>query len=160
MMKKEALLAILRIALGLIFLWAFFDKTVGLGFATAPEKAWLNGGSPTYGFLSGVKGPLATFYNTLAGQGWVDVLFMLGLLGIGLALVVGIGMTVAAYSGGLLMILMWSASLPIKTNPIIDDHIIYLILLFVLARFNAGHYYGFGKQWSKTKIVKTYPVLE
>ncbi len=159
-MKKEALFALLRIILGLIFLWAFFDKTFGLGFATMPEKAWINGGSPTSGFLSGVKGQFSTFYNGLAGQTWIDILFMLGLLGIGLALVLGIGLTIAAYSGGLLMLLMWSASLPIKTNPIIDDHIIYLIILFMLAKVKAGNYYGYGIKWSKSKIVKQYPVLE
>lgn len=158
-MKRECLFATVRILLGLIFLWAFLDKAFGLGFATTPEKAWINGGSPTYGFLSGVKGPFAMFYNDLAGQGWVDVLFMLGLLGIGLSLVLGIGLTIAAYSGGLLMLLMWSASLPLKTNPIIDDHIIYLVVLFLLASVKAGRYYGFGKQWSKTKLVKQHPIL-
>lgn len=159
-MKKEGWIAVLRIALGLIFLWAFFDKAFGLGFSTVQDKSWINGGSPTSGFLSGVKGPLASFYNGLAGQGWVDILFMLGLLGIGLSLLLGIGLTVAAYSGGLLMLLMWSASLPIKTNPIIDDHIIYLIVLFVLAKVKAGNYYGYGIKWSKSKIVKQYPILE
>ena len=159
-MKKEVWIAVLRIALGLIFLWAFFDKTIGLGFSTTPEKSWINGGSPTQGFFSSVQRPLASFYNSLAGQTWVDILFMLGLLGLGLALVLGMGLTIAAYSGGLLMLLMWSASLPIKTNPIIDDHIIYLIILFMLAKAKAGNYYGYGIKWSKSKLVKQYPLLE
>ena len=62
-MKKENLIwGILRLALGWIFLWAFLDKVFGLGFATTPEKSWINGVSPTYGFLkfgtTGILSPL------------------------------------------------------------------------------------------------------
>jgi thiosulfate dehydrogenase (quinone) large subunit len=45
------LLAGIRIGLGWIFLWAFLDKVFGLGYATTSAKSWLNGGSPTNGFL-------------------------------------------------------------------------------------------------------------
>ena len=36
-------LAVLRLATGFIFLWAFLDKTFGLGFSTPVERAWLDG---------------------------------------------------------------------------------------------------------------------
>src|SRR6478672_9186004 len=50
----------LRLALGIEFLWAFLDKTFGLGYATPTARAWINGGSPTKGFLSHVSsGPLS-----------------------------------------------------------------------------------------------------
>src|SRR5690348_5433065 len=45
-------LAMLRIALGWIFLWAFLDKLFGLGHETTEKAAWINGGSPTKGFLA------------------------------------------------------------------------------------------------------------
>ena len=80
-----------RIAFGFYFLWAFVDKMFGLGFATPAERAVVNGGSPTTGYLSGVEGPLAGFYNAMAGNAFVDVLFMAGLLGIGLTLMLGAG---------------------------------------------------------------------
>src|ERR1700686_4019971 len=48
----------LRLAIGFEFLWAFFDKTFGLGFATPVARAGLNGGSRREGFLSGRHGPL------------------------------------------------------------------------------------------------------
>jgi thiosulfate dehydrogenase [quinone] large subunit len=73
---------------GFVFLWAFFDKTFGWGFATPSARAWINGGSPTKGFLSSVDvGPgwLQTFFHNIAGDPWANWLFMLGLLGIGLA---------------------------------------------------------------------------
>ena len=68
-------------------------------FATPAARAWITGGSPTKGFLSGSEGPFAGFYHALAGNGFVDVLFMVGLLGIGLALILGIGLRVAAVAG-------------------------------------------------------------
>ena len=63
------MLAVLRIMFGFYFLWAFLDKTFGLGFATPAAKAWINGGSPTKGFLSGSEGPFSGFYHALAGNG-------------------------------------------------------------------------------------------
>ena len=88
--------ALLRIGLGWIFLWAFIDKVFGLGFATEAGKHWLTGASPTMGFLKfGTKGPLAGVFQAMAGSPVVDWLFMLGLLLIGLALILGIGMKIA-----------------------------------------------------------------
>lgn len=46
------ILAGTRLALGWIFLWAFIDKMFGLGMATESKNAWINGGSPTKGFLT------------------------------------------------------------------------------------------------------------
>jgi len=81
MKKGDFLLGVIRICFGLIFLWAFFDKLFGLGFATKASKSWLLGTSPTYGFLAmGTKGPLALIYKAMAGSAVVDWIFMLGLL--------------------------------------------------------------------------------
>ena len=129
-------LALTRILLGFVFLWAFLDKTFGLGFSTVAEKAWLAGGSPTTGFLKmGVNpdSPFATFFNSLAGSSVVDVLFMAALLGIGVALILGVGLRIAAVSGTILMVMMWAATLPLTTNPLVDDHIVYAAILWVIA---------------------------
>ncbi len=85
-------IAALRVSLGFVFLWAFLDKTFGLGYATPNEKSWISGGSPTKGFLSHVDvGPLQSAFNNIAGTWWADWLFMLGLLTIGVALILGSG---------------------------------------------------------------------
>jgi hypothetical protein len=47
-------LAVLRVSMGFVFLWAFLDKTFGLHYATPSAKAWIHGGSPTQGFLKSV----------------------------------------------------------------------------------------------------------
>lgn len=40
----RAVLALLRIAVGFVFLWSFLDKTFGLHYSTGPARAWINGG--------------------------------------------------------------------------------------------------------------------
>ncbi len=164
-MKKDMgrifLTAALRITMGWLLLWAFLDKLFGWGYATAPEKAWLLGTSPTEGFLKmGTSGPFAGVYQSMAGSAVVDWLFMLGLLCIGLALILGIGMRIAAWTGALLMLLMFFAVLPLAHNPILDEHIIYAIVLLLLPRIEAGNAFGFGEAWSKMKFVKKYPFLQ
>src|ERR1044072_136763 len=91
--------AAMRILLGIIFLWAFFDKLLGLGFATPAAKSWLSGGSPTAGFLKGVEGPFADTFHAMSGNPFFDWLFMLGLLGIGLGLVLGIAVRASVTAG-------------------------------------------------------------
>ncbi len=147
--------AALRISLGWIFLWAFLDKTFGLGFATERGSSWLNGGSPTEGFLSfGTQGPFAGAFQSLAGYAVVDWAFMLGLLGIGVALVLGIGVRIAAVSGALMMVLMWAAALWPANNPFMDDHLIYAGLLAMLALSHAGRTLGLGARWEATSLVQ------
>lgn len=158
--KINYLLGLTRIAMGWIFLWAFLDKAFGLGFATLGEKAWIAGGSPTNGFLGSTEGYFAFFYHALAGNFFVDGLFMVGLLLIGLSLILGIFNKLATYSGSLLLLLMFFAVIPLKNNPIIDDHIIYILVLFLLNSLKAGNYIGFRKEWIKTNLVQRIPFFE
>ena len=154
-------LGLTRIAMGLIFLWAFFDKLFGLGFATSPEKAWLAGISPTSGFLqNSTEGPFGRIFQSLAGSAVVDWLFMLGLLLIGIALVFGIAMRLASYAGALLMSLMWLATLLPEHHPFLDEHIIYALVLLLCAFGNAGTYLGLTKFWHQTKLVQKIPILK
>src|SRR4051812_30007090 len=151
-------LAVLRVSTGFVFLWAFLDKTLGLGYATPSAKAWINGGSPTKGFLSSVDvGPFQSFFHTIAGDTWTNWAFMLGLLGIGLALTLGIGLRIAAGAGALMMAFMWAAEWPIasgSSNPITDYHFIYAIVGIVLALTYAGHTWGLGRRWAALPIVQ------
>ncbi|MEV6305322.1 DoxX family membrane protein [Actinoplanes sp. NPDC051861] len=159
-------LAVLRIATGFVFLWAFLDKTFGLGWSTVSERAWINGGSPTKGFLSSIDvGPFADFFTSIAGAAWADWLFMLGLLGIGLALILGIGLRIAAVAAGLMMAFMWVAEWPLaqttnsgeptrSTNPVVDYHVIYGISAAVVALTYAGHTWGLGRWWAKLPFVR------
>ncbi|HEX2904906.1 MAG TPA: DoxX family membrane protein, partial [Jatrophihabitans sp.] len=140
-------MAILRIALGFVFLWAFLDKTFGWHYSTATtpkSKAWIHGGSPTRGFLSHVEvGPLQSWYRSIAGHTWADWLFMLGLLGIGVALLLGVAVRLASAAGVLMLAFMWFAEFPPaqhdrtgaltgSSNPLTDYHFIYALALLVI----------------------------
>src|SRR5215207_10167254 len=127
---------VLRLAMGWVFLWAFLDKLLALGFASGrnPETgvadrfgdaAWIHGGSPTDGFL---KFGLATRLAAGAGIVW--------------------------------MVLFYTASaLSPENNPFMDDHIIYAIVLAGIAVVGGGRYLGLGKQWERLSFVQKYPIL-
>ena len=155
-------LGMLRLGMGWIFLWAFVDKLFGLGFATKADGAWLAGGSPTFGFLNfATKGPFAEFYSGLAGNVVVDWMFMLGLLAIGLPLVLGIGVRVAASIGVIMLAMMYTAGfMPPEHNPFVDDHVMYAIVMVILVVTAPGAYLGLGGLWARIGLVTRYPALK
>jgi thiosulfate dehydrogenase [quinone] large subunit len=165
---------VLRIGLGWIFLWAFLDKLLALGFATGrdPETgqvdrfgdaAWINGGSPTEGFLTNGLSTRWFFddlYSSLAGLWWVDWIYMLSMLGIGVALMLGIAVRPAAIAGVIWMILFYTAAaLWPENNPFFDDHLVYAIVLAALAAVSAGRYLGLGRRWERLGFVRRNPLL-
>jgi thiosulfate dehydrogenase (quinone) large subunit len=165
-------LAVTRISLGWVFLWAFLDKLFALGFGTGRDAetgivdrfgdaAWINGASPTEGFLKfGADGPFKGFYNSIAGTAWADTLFMLGLAGIGTALILGITMRIASAAGALLVVMMWTVALPPENNPVMDDHLIYAMVLVVLALTGAGKTLGLGRVWERIPLVSKHEILK
>jgi len=123
----------LRVSLGFIFLWAFLDKLFGLGFATVSEKAWIQGGSPTAGFLlNATKGPFADIFQAMAGVAVVDWLFMLGLVCVGVTLLLKRFVVIGALAGIAMLVLMYLAALWPENNPFVDEHIVYICALLVL----------------------------
>jgi len=151
--------ALARILIGWVFFWAFLDKLFGLGYATESANSWINGGSPTTGYLNGVDGTFASFFNPMAGQAWADWLFMIGLAGIGLALILGIGVWLAAITGTVLLVFMYLASLPMTQNPFLDEHLVYAVVLLGLAFVRGGDTLGLGKPWARSGLVRALPFL-
>lgn len=163
-------LGAVRLSIGWVFLWAFLDKLFALGFNTGRDaktgvvslfgpKAWINGGSPTKGFLSNSEGPFSGFYQSFAGAPLANWLFMIGLLGIGLALMLGVAMRIASVAGAVLLLLMWTAVLPTSNNPFMDDHIIYALTLGALMLAGAGTMLGLGQTWNRLDIVQRHSFL-
>ena len=136
----------LRIGIGWVMLWGFLDKLFGLGFATARESAWINGGSPTFGFLNfATKGPFAGFYQGMATNEAVEWMFMLGLLAIGLPLVLGIGVRLAAAGGVGMEIMMYTAGFIFpEHNPVVDEHFMYGLIFLGVLLVGGGQYLGLG----------------
>ncbi len=57
----------------------------------------------------------------------------------------GVGLRVSAVAGSLLMLLMWVAEWPFiqgSTNPLIDYHVIYALVLILCATLLAGDTWG------------------
>ncbi|MEU4874515.1 hypothetical protein [Streptomyces sp. NPDC021608] len=160
-----------RVLMGFVFLWAFLDKTFGFGYATRSGKAWIDGASPTKGFLGSVAaGPMESTFHSWAGAGWADWLFMLGLLGIGLALTAGVALRPTALAGTVMMALMWMAEWPparhlsdgspsMSTNPFADYHLVYAVLMVVLAVVCAGDALGLGRLWARLPVVRDHQWL-
>ncbi|WP_329137455.1 hypothetical protein OG552_27710 [Streptomyces sp. NBC_01476] len=165
-------LAVLRIATGFIFLWAFLDKLFGWHYATATGKGWTDGGSPTKGFLSNVSaGPLQSFFHTIAGQTWTDWTFMLALLGLGIALTTGIALRITAIGGTILMAMMWAAEWPLaqhlsngdpsgSSNPLVDYHFLYALAMIAFALTAAGTTWGLARTWARLPLIRTTPWLQ
>lgn len=173
--REKIFWGLLRLSMGWLMLWAFLDKLFGLGFNSCVDAktgaflgvmckqgAWLAGASPTFGFLQfATKGPLADIFKAMAGSQAVDWLFMTGLLLIGLAMILGIGVRIAGYSGALMYLLMYLAGfIPPEHNPFLDEHIVNAMIFIGLASVRAGRFWGLGNWWANTGLVKKYPILE
>lgn len=155
-------LAVLRLSVGFIFLWAFLDKTIGLGYSTPAARAWINGGTPSQGFLKSpsVVGPLKPFFAAIASP-TTDVLFMIGMLAIGVAVMLGIGLRISAVAGSIILLFMYLAEWTFganaeSTNPLIDYHIIFALSLIVIAVLSAGDGWGFGIAWKRLQVVQNH----
>jgi len=146
-------LGIARLMVGFTFLWAFLDKTFGLGFSTPAESSWLQGGSPTSGFLGGsiaAGNPFASVWEFfLAINPVTDVLFMLGLLAVGVTLMLGIGTRIAALAAAAMYSLMYLAAFPIASNPLYDTHLLLAVAVIAMAGLAAGDHVGLGRQWHR-----------
>ena len=156
------LLAVARIVIGLFFLWPFLDKLFGLGFSTPVGKGWLAGTAPAQGFIGRIENPMGALLKPLFANPVGDFLFMFALFGIGIAMIMGAGLRIAAVGGTILVALMWLSELPFAqtamvdgqlvrgaTNPILDDHWLEALILLISAATLAGDTWGVGKLWAR-----------
>lgn len=143
---SPVLWAIGRVLVGWVFLWTFVDKLVGTGFST--DRGWLDGASPTEGFLThGVSNAVGRFYAdvTGGGGGWIDWVYMLSMLAIGLGLILGALTRIAAVGGIVWLVCFYTASYSPENNPIVDQHVAYIALLVGVIVSGAGRAYGVGR---------------
>jgi len=119
------------------------------------------GFSPTSGYLNfGTSGLFGDLFAGLANNVAVDVLFMAALLLLGISLLLGIGLKVAAIGGSLFFALLWLSNFPPVNNPLVDEHVVYIFALNGIALAHAGRYWGLGPWWSKLKVVQRFKFLE
>jgi thiosulfate dehydrogenase [quinone] large subunit len=161
--------SLLRISLGLVYLWGFIEQAFGVSYTNTPAagpghntsygwhfsynsaNGWITSGfshSPTGQYVDKTHGPLAFIPQNLP-TGLDDFGWMLAIGGLGIALTLGICMNIAGIGGFLLNILLWFSTFPPNSNPIIDGtHTIYAFVLLLLMFLHAGNKWGLGRWWS------------
>ena len=105
--------------------------------------------------------PFTGFWAALASD-WlwlVDPLNAWGLTLVGLALLVGVAVRWSAFWGAVMMLFYWAASLPLSHAILVDDHVVYALLLFGLGAFGAGRILGLDQYVEETAFVQKRPWL-
>ena len=125
--------------------------------------AWAKLSAPDWsaaGYLQYASGPLAVWFQSMAGNVLVDQLVMYGELAIGLAFLFGLLIKPAAFFNIILMMLFYVSGWIMNTShgPI-NEHIIYALVsgLFLFGEF--GHWYGLDYFVSRSKFVQSKPWL-
>ncbi len=123
-----SVLVLLRFLVGVEFLMAGVAKL---------------GGWSAQGYLEAATGPLAGWFQSLAGNALVDQLNLWGPILIGLALLIGLMVRPASFFGGVMMLLYYLAQFDQNTaHGFIDEHVILLIVFLLFLCGGAGHIVG------------------
>ena len=147
--------AIGRIVIGIIYLWAGLEKVfVGDGkggpFSAVGFLKFGTNGTLGWPFVSGtpaqgtVFNPTHDFWAGLAGGGLmplINMLVVVGEVGIGIALILGIATRFASAMGTLMMIFFFFAAWDYAFG-IVNQHLTYAVVTFGLGVIGAGNYYG------------------
>lgn len=145
-------IAVFRIAVGIIFLWAGLEKLLGPEpFSASGFLAHATGGTLGWPFVTGtpadgtVFNPTHDFWVSLAGNAGlmsiVNILVVAGEIGIGVALVLGLFTRFAGAMGTLMMLLFFVAAWDF-TNGIVNQHLTYALVCATLTGLGAGRFYG------------------
>ncbi|MFB6294960.1 MAG: DoxX family membrane protein [Candidatus Nanohaloarchaea archaeon] len=140
----------LRLVMGWILFYAGITKLLDPQWSAA-------------GYLSGVaaSNPFQPVWTVMAEQ-WlwlVDPLNVWGLTLVGLGLLTGALVRWSAFWGAVTMLFYWASSLPLSHSILIDDHIVYALLLFGLGAFGAGRIAGADAYLEETGVVRRRPWL-
>jgi thiosulfate dehydrogenase [quinone] large subunit len=152
-------LFLLRVVMGWTLLQGGLTKLVTY-LDSNPDNNWT-----AAGFLENAvvpANPLNDFFTSMAGNSLIDMLNMWGLTLTGLALILGVLVRWSAFWGAVMMIFYWLAALqgglmaglPLAHGWVVDDHIVYAVLLFGLGAFGAGRILGVDSYLEDTSIVQ------
>ena len=149
---KQISIFLLRVSMGWLFFWA--------GIAKVLNPAW-----SAAGYLQGAK-TFPDFYQWLAGSDLLPLVNFLnewGLTLLGVSLILGVFVRLSSILGSLLMLLYY---LPILQFPypnpqsfLVDQHIIFILALQVLASLRAGRTWGLENWCSALPICARFPKL-
>ena len=148
-------IALLRIAVGVIFLWAGLEKV----FAPEPWSAagfleFGTGGSLGWPFVTGevaegtIFNPTQDFWAGLAtneaAMSVINVLVPFGQIGIGVGLILGLLTRFSAAMGTLMMLFFFLAAWDFEFG-IVNQHLTYALVTAFLGLVGAGNYLGLDR---------------
>jgi thiosulfate dehydrogenase [quinone] large subunit len=157
-------LFLLRIVMG----WTLFQGGVTklVTYLDAnPENNWTAAGFLMNAIPEG--NPLTGLFAAMAQMPFIDLLNMWGLTLTGLGLILGAFVRWNAFWGAIMMLFYWLASLqggllaglPLAHGWVVDDHIVYAVLLFGLGAFGAGRILGLDAYLEDMEFVRNTPVI-
>lgn len=150
--SQKLILTILRVSMGWLMLYAGVTKIINPNWTAA-------------GYLKGAK-TFPGFFQSLLDPSIIPIIDFVnewGLTLLGISLILGIGVRLSGFLGGILMLFYYFPVLEfpyIKPHSyIIDDHIIYALVLFFLGAIRAGRYYGLENWCANLPICRNNPRL-
>lgn len=140
----------LRVVMGWVFLSAGYHK--------------LAGGFSAEGYLANVDpaSPMSAVYAAMAADGTmmaaVDVIVPVSQVLIGVALIAGAFVRLAAFGGAIQMALFYFGSWDVA-NGLVNSQFVYAVVLVSLGAFAAGRILGLDRSLEESRIVERYPRL-
>jgi thiosulfate dehydrogenase [quinone] large subunit len=176
--RHQLAVAVLRIAVGIIFLTAGLEKVLGaenwsaagfLQFGTAGTLGWpWFTGEPVEGQ---VFNPTHDFWVGLAANetamSVINILVPYGQIAIGIGLVLGLMTRFSAAMGTLMMLLFFVAAWDFQFG-VVNQHLTYALVTFVLGYLGSGNFYGLdgvlaervGRGWFRRYFMSGNPYPE
>jgi len=105
--------------------------------------------------------PVPGLWELFASIPGINLIIPIGLLLVGLSLILGAGVRIAAIAGSFMMIMFWLSAYPFPKAVvfIVQENVIYTALLLAAGYFNAGHYKGIDRKLADHPVVQNNAVL-
>lgn len=151
MTRDRIVLVLLRLALGWLMFYAGITKVL--------DPAW-----SAAGYLRSAKtfSGLFQWLASPANIGWVNVVNEWGLTLLGVSLILGIGVRLSGVLGALLMLLYYFPALEfphVEHGYLVDEHIIYALVLLYFAAVRAGRTFGLEEWCAGLPICRRFPKI-
>ena len=142
-----------RVVIGTIFLWAGLEKVIGAGGAWTAKGFLAYGTNGTLGwpFVTGevaegtIFNPTHELWVSLSANAGamsvIDFMVQFGQVAIGAALILGLATRFAAAAGALMMLFFFVAAWDFAYG-IVNQHLTYAVVTFGLAIVGAGNFSG------------------
>lgn len=148
--------AVLRVGVGIIFLWAGLEKVIGAGgeWSAAGFLGFGTGGSMGWPFVTGevaegtIFNPTQSFWAGLtdsdAAMTVINFLVPWGQIGIGVSLILGLLTRFGAAMGTLMMLFFFVAAWDFEFG-IVNEHLTYALVTFFLGYIGSGNFFGLDR---------------